>query len=129
MTKYREMIVPELRALCKERGLKGYAHAKKAILIGMLVENDPPEPPKVQPNWEAKANYVDNVSKGTIVAFKVDDDKVKSAKVVRKSSKEKMLKCVTSYGKEYLVKYSDVIWVKTGTRWPRGVYNLLKGIE
>lgn len=129
MTKYCEMTVPELRALCKEQGLKRYAHAKKAILIGMLVENNPPESPKVQPNWEAKADYVDNVSKGTIVAFKVDDDKVKSAKVVKKSSKEKMLKCVTSYGKEYVVKYSDVIWVKTGTRWPRGVYNLLKGIE
>lgn len=129
MTKYREMTVPELRALCKEQGLKGYAHAKKAILIEMLLENNPPEPHKVHPNWEAKADYVDNASKGTIVAFKVDDDKVKSAKVVRKSSKEKLLKCVTSYGKEYIVKYSDILWVKTGSRWPRGVYNLLKGIE
>ena len=127
--KYSELTVPELRKLCKERGLSKYAHAKKADLIEMLIKTDPPVEPSNEPDWESKAKYIDRVEKGTIVAFNTDDGKVKSAKVMKKSSKEKLLKCVTSYGKEYLVKYEDVIWVKTGLRWPRGVYNLLKGIK
>lgn len=127
--KYSELTVPELRKLCKERGLSKYAHAKKADLIEMLLKTDPPVEPTNEPDWESKAKYVDRVEKGTIIAFNVGGNKVKSAKVVKKSSKEKLLKCVTSYGKEYIVRYEDVIWVKTGMRWPRGVYNLLKGIE
>lgn len=129
MTKYDEMKVPELRSLCKEQGLSRYAHAKKADLIEMLLKN---EKISKEPDWESKMNYINKVEKGTIIAFNVkskNDVKVKSAKVIKKSTKENVLKCVTSYGKEYIVKFEEVIWVKTGSRWPRGVYNLLKGIK
>ena len=73
--------------------------------------------------------YVENIALGTIVAFRTPDGKVKSAMVVNKSSKYRKLKLETKYGAVYVVKYEDVIWVKTGKRFPRGVYNLLKGIE
>ena len=124
-----EVMPMTLRKLCKERGLSKYAHAKKADLIKMLLKIDPSVKLANEPDWEIKAKYVDRVEKGTVIAFNVGGNKIKSAKVMKKSSKEKLLKCVTSYGKEYLVKYEDVIWVKTGLRWPRGVYNLLKGIK
>lgn len=133
MTKEKllKMTVSELRKACKERGLSRYAHAKKADLINMLFSTDLGDTPKNEPNWEAKKKYIDKAEKDMIIAFKIDSDdsKIKSAKIVRKSSKEKVFKCVTSYGKEFLVKYNDVIWVKTGSRWPRGVYNLLKGVK
>lgn len=75
--------------------------------------------------------YVENVAIGTIVAFRTPDGKVKSAKVINKFSisNYKRLKLETKYGAIYIIKYEDVIWVKTGKRFPRGVYNLLKGIE
>ena len=34
----------------------------------------------------------------------------------------------TSYGAVSVIPFEDVLWVRTGNRWPRGVYNMLKGI-
>lgn len=82
----------------------------------------------VKINMEQKMSYIENVDIGTIVAFKLSNGKVKSAKVMRKSTKNRKLKLETDYGAEYIVSYDDVIWVRTGKRWPRGVYKLLKGL-
>lgn len=76
-----------------------------------------------------KLQRIQNAPIGTIVAVKLDDSSVKSAKIVRRSSDEKLLKVTTEYGASYIVKYESVVWVKSGSRWPRWVYNLLKGIE
>ena len=78
-------------------------------------------------DMEQKMRYVENIEIGTIVAFKLSNGKVKSAKVVKKSTKNRKLKLETDYGAEYIVPYDSVIWVRTGKRWPKGVYNLLKG--
>ena len=78
-------------------------------------------------NMEQKMPYIENVNIGTIIAFRLSNGKVKSAKVVRKSTKNRKLKVETDYGAEYIVSYEDIIWVRTGKRWPRGVYRLLKG--
>ena len=79
-------------------------------------------------NMEQKMTYVEGVEIGTIVAFRLSSGKVKSAKVVKKSTKNRKLKLETDYGAEYIVSYDDIVWVRTGKRWPRGVYNLLKGL-
>lgn len=76
---------------------------------------------------EQKMAYVENAEVGTLVAFRLSSGKVKSAKVIKRSAKNRMLKVETSYGATYVVPYEDVVWVRTGKRWPRGVYNLLKG--
>lgn len=78
-------------------------------------------------NMEQKMSYVENVDIGTIVAFRLSNGKVKSAKVTRKSTKNRKLKLETDYGAEYIVSFDDIVWVRTGKRWPRGVYKLLKG--
>ena len=75
-----------------------------------------------------KMSYVENAEVGTLVAFKLSNGKVKSAKIIRKSSKNRKLKLETDYGAQYIVSYDDVIWVRTGRRWPKGVYRLLKGL-
>ena len=74
-----------------------------------------------------KMTYIENVEIGTIVAFRLSNGRVKSAKVTRKSTKNRKLKLETDYGAEYIVSYDDIVWVRTGKRWPRGVYKLLKG--
>lgn len=77
---------------------------------------------------EKKKEYIENVKIGTLVAFKSITGKVKSAKVVKKSTKNRKLKVETKYGAEFVIPYEDVIWVRTNKRWPKGVYQLLKGV-
>lgn len=78
---------------------------------------------------EKKKRYVETVNVGILVAFKTPNGKYKSAMVIKRSTKRRLLKVVTKYEKEYIISFDDVIWVRTGTRWPRGVYQLLKGVE
>ena len=85
------------------------------------------ESANVEVNMEQKMSYIENVDIGTIVAFRLSSGKVKSAKVTRKSTKNRKLKLETEYGAEYIISYDDIVWVRTGKRWPRGVYKLLKG--
>lgn len=96
----------------------------KDIEVEDKVEN---ESANVKVNMEQKMSYIENIDIGTIIAFRLSNGKVKSAKVTRKSTKNRKLKVETDYGAEYIVSYDDVIWVRTGKRWPRGVYKLLKG--
>lgn len=77
---------------------------------------------------ERRKSYVENVQIGTLVAFRSITGKVKSAKVVKRSSKNRRLKVETKYGAEFVIPYDDVIWVRTNKRWPKGVYQLLKGV-
>ena len=69
-----------------------------------------------------KIPYIENIEIGT------SNGKVKSAKVTRKSTKNRKLKLETDYGAEYIVSFDDILWVRTGKRWPRGIYKLLKGL-
>lgn len=75
-----------------------------------------------------KKAYVENVKIGTLVAFTSYTGKVKSAKVIKKSTKNRKLKVETKYGAQFIITFDDVIWVRTNKRWPRGVYQLLKGV-
>lgn len=78
---------------------------------------------------EKKEEYMKSAKIGTFIAFSSPNGRVKSAKILRKSSEDKLFHVVTEYEDEFIVPFSDVLWVKTGSRWPRGVYNLLKGIK
>lgn len=99
-------------------------HKRVNVEVENKVEN---ESASVKVNMEQKMHYIENVDIGTIVAFRLSNGKVKSAKVTRKSTKNRKLKLETDYGAEYIISYEDVVWVRTGKRWPRGVYQLLKG--
>lgn len=76
---------------------------------------------------DEKYERVSTAEVGTIIAFSDQNGKVRSAKIVEKFSEDEKFEVVTAYGKEFTITYSDVVWVKTGDRWPRGVYDLLKG--
>lgn len=74
-----------------------------------------------------KLDRIMNADIGTLVAFRTESGKVKSAKIVNRSSKNRKLKLETAYGKQFVVDYEDVIWVRTNSRWPKGVFEMLKG--
>lgn len=78
---------------------------------------------------EGSCKYLDDLVPGTIVAFRKPDLSVKSAKVIRKSTNDKKLMVQMKFGASKVIDFSDVIWVKTTERWPKWVFNLLKGIE
>lgn len=75
-----------------------------------------------------KMPYIEDADVGTLVAFKLSNGKVKSAKIVKKSSKSRRFMLETAYGAQHIVSYDDIVWVRTGKRWPSGVYRQLKGM-
>ena len=46
--------------------------------------------------------------------------------LTKKSTKKQKFAVETQYGAEHIVLWEDVIWVRTGKRWPKGVYQLFK---
>lgn len=86
------------------------------------------ESANVDVDMAQKMPYIENIEIGTLVAFRLSNGRVKSAKVTRKSTKNRKLKLETDYGAEYIVSFDDIVWVRTGKRWPHGVYKLLKGL-
>jgi DNA uptake protein ComE-like DNA-binding protein len=111
--------------------VKGAHDMKKEDLINGICGKEVVEPSENTKtnNHDLKKHYINNASVGTLIAFKLSGGKVKSAKIVNKSTKNSKFKVVTEYGAEFVVSYSDVIWIKTGNRWPKGVYRLLKGLD
>ena len=75
-------------------------------------------------DMEQKMPYIESAQVGTIIAFRMANGKVKSAKIVHRSTKNRQFKVETGYGAQYIVKFDDVVWVRTGKRWPKGVYEL-----
>lgn len=120
----------ELRVIAKELDIKGRGHMTKDQLVRAIASatsSETAETPDGASSDSSKMEYVENAEIGTIVAFKLPDGRVKSAKIERRSTSRRKLKLVTQYGAEFVVPYEDIIWVRTTKRWPKGVYNLLKG--
>lgn len=120
----------ELRVIAKELDIKGRGHMTKDQLVQAIASATSSEAVETSDDVSSSSNkmkYVENAEIGTIVAFKLPDGRVKSAKIERRSTSRRKLKLVTQYGAEFVVSYDDVIWVRTTKRWPKGVYNLLKG--
>lgn len=150
----QKMKCRELYKLATSKGIKGAWNLRKAEVIesilgaeknakvaGSAKENikidnhDTDVETKIQNesasvdiDYVGKIKRIESIELGTLVAFRLPNGKVKSAKVSRKSSKNRKLKVETEYGAAYIISYEDVVWVRNGKRWPRGVYMLLKGL-
>lgn len=59
------------------------------------------------------------------IAFKVTPKKALSGKVLQVN--ESNVEVATKNGIKFTVEKKNILWVKTGSRWPKGVYLLLKG--
>lgn len=136
-----------LRKLAASYGIKNVKKYKKAELIDKLINmaigsgslvgdadtdgdtgTNNIDNKDVENKFEQKMRYIVNAPFGTLVAFRLPNGKVKSAKIVNRASKSQKLKLETAYGRQYIIPYSDVVWIKSTSKWPRGVYNQLKGI-
>ena len=146
--------VDELRKIAPKVGVKGCRKLKKPELIAAIVDEQPidveSEEVKVEnvesvseksevkteevvitpvvPTVSNRESYVDTAKVDMIVAFKLPNGKVKSAKIIKRSTPKRRFMVETKYGAQFIISFDDVVWVKTGTRWPKHVYNLMKGI-
>ena len=78
---------------------------------------------------DRKSEYLSKAKAGSIVAFRTKNGKVKSAAIVYNDTANKKVHLETKYEVKFVANYNDVLWVKTGRRWPKYIFNLLKGIE
>lgn len=141
------MKVDELRKVASSIGIKNAKRYKKMDLVDMIISvQNPPEEVVEEVKEEKeevasvsdnadddgidsnKLRYINEAPIGTLVAFKLPNGQTKSAKIINRSTGRKKLKLETVYGKQFVVSYSDIVWVKSTNKWPRGVYNQLKGI-
>lgn len=138
----------ELVAICKENNIPHY-HGKNvfskqelinAITSTMEKQDDITDTKKkIEESGDVSVEHVDhsNESKldrvitapiGTLIAFyEPGTTKLNTAKITNRNKSKKLIKCETQYGKEFVISFENVVWVKTGSRWPKGIYNLLKG--
>lgn len=141
------MKVDELRKVASSIGIKNAKRYKKVDLVDMIISvQNPPETVVEEAKEEKeevagvsdntddsgidsnKLRYINEAPIGTLVAFKLPNGQTKSAKIINRSTGRRKLKLETVYGKQFVVSYSDIVWVKSTNKWPRGVYNQLKGI-
>ena len=96
----------------------------------VVEENDEPvEEVKPAKSWEMldKRKHIEDAEVGTLIAFYDGKGKPRTAALVNRSSSREVVKVVTEFDREFIVPYSNVIWVRKGYRWPRAVYEILKG--
>lgn len=110
----------ELLELVNDVGIAYSRSYKREDLIELL---------KTIPEDDSIKAYVEDAEVGMLVAFRTDKMKVKSAKIVKKSTKDRKMLLETKYGAQYVVDFDDIVWVNTTGRWPRWVFRLMKGIE
>lgn len=106
-----EDVTPKSKSFSEETAAEICGEEKKDVVI----------------DHEAKSKYIQDAEVGTLVAFYDDDGNARSAKITNKSTKRQMLKLENKAGEEFIVPWSSVIWVRSGKRWPNGVFELLTG--
>lgn len=83
---------------------------------------------KVTIDRDVKDKRILDAPIGTLVAFREPEtNKLNTAKLTNRNKTKKLIKCETQYGKEFTISFDDILWTKTGSRWPRGIYDELKG--
>ena len=90
---------------------------------------EPVEEVKPAKPWEMldKKKHIDEAEVGTLIAFYDEKGKPRTAALVNRSSSREVVKVITEFEREFIVPYANVLWVRKGPRWPRAVYEILKG--
>lgn len=132
MDNFSSKTVKELLIIAKEYQIVGRHDMKKQQLIDAIIESkkDMDEITTSTVN-KTHDDYVKNLKLGDIIAFQFyspfGKKIVRSAKVVDAHPGEIGLTVQDKIGNEYFVYKSNILWVKTGKRWPKYIYSMFKG--
>lgn len=122
----------ELLAIAKEYQIVGRHNMKKQQLINAIVEIEKALN-EAAANTTSKSHddYIKNLKSGDTVAFQFyspfGKKIVRSAKIVDAYPDEEGVTVQDKIGNEYFIYKSNILWVKTGKRWPKFVYLMFKG--
>lgn len=121
--------VKELLVIAKEYQIVGRHDMKKQQLIDAIVEFE--KALSKATAIKTHEDYIKNLKSGDIVAFQFYNPFgkkiIRSAKVVDAYPGEEGMTVQDKIGNEYFVYKSNILWVKTGKRWPKFVYLMFKG--
>lgn len=125
---FESMTKEELLVLAKQLSIVGRHKMNKAELVSKIAEHTDVQ---LVDASSGKEKYIENLSIGQIVAFHFKNsygkEVVKSGKI--ESINENNLIIINKVGTSFEAKKEEIVWVKTGSRWPKGVYELLKGVK
>lgn len=121
--------VKELLTIAKEYQIVGRYDMKKQQLINAIAEFE--KALSETTTIKTHEDYVKNLKSGDLIAFQFYNPFgkkiIRSAKVVDAYPGEIGLTVQDKIGNEYFVYKSNVLWVKTGKRWPKYIYSMFKG--
>lgn len=136
------MNTKKLREAAKYLAIEGRSKMNKeqleAAIATRTLKQNMEEIAQEQPAIETKVStmqYADRADVGDIVAFRAIvsgktrtlSGKIMNNNVPGPDHKLNYMTVETKYGSQYSLSSKDVLWVKTGDRWPRWVYLELKG--
>lgn len=132
MDNFSSKTVKELLIIAKEYQIVGRHDMKKQQLIDAIIDHE-----KFLSETNAKSvnrmheDYIRNIKQNDIVAFQFYSPFgrkiVRSAKVVDVHPDKIGFTVQDKVGNEYFVYKSNILWVKTGKRWPKYIYSMFKG--
>lgn len=137
--KYNEKNYSELIEIAKFYKIKGRWDMRKDELINCIMQEKSKisevKKGAIMTNKKSKEDYAKTVEPGVIVAFVYIDENQKevviSGKIIKRIDNGvngfKGFVVKTIKGVNIVIGYEDVLWYKTGKRWPRYIYNQLKG--
>lgn len=71
--------------------------------------------------------YIDNMQLGNVVAFTISKDGSQTMLSGRvRHITNDVVTVQTKNGSIFYPRKDQIVWVRTGTRWPLGIYNALK---
>jgi preprotein translocase subunit YajC len=68
--------------------------------------------------------YLEKLQIGMVISFNVSTNKMLSGKIIQINDEN--VEVETRKGTKFKVLKNDITWVKTGQRWPKGIYEKLK---
>lgn len=122
------MTVKELMGIAKDLGIVGRHGMRKQQLIDAIVEREEQEEDRQVDVTERQKNhdkYIFSARVGMIIAFKINGKKVLSGKIEEIHATEYVVR--TKNGVKFHVNFNNVLWVKTGERWPKSIYLMMRG--
>lgn len=72
-----------------------------------------------------KSDYINRIEVGSMIAFAISQTKALSGMVIECQSGKYVVE--TKNGNKFNIRRSKILWVKTGERWPKGIFDMLKG--
>lgn len=72
-----------------------------------------------------KQHYIKNLEIGQLIAFEIPKGKMIAGKITE--IKSEYVRVQTKNGVYWNVRKDEIKWIKTGERWPKGIYQAFKG--